>query len=276
MARRVLMADDWHSESFSDTAMDRYGFPEFNGKSYTLIKFGRCNMRCGFCFRDGANADADGRQPNSRYVDFEDIADLVVKQVKEGQIMRISGGEPGLYPTEVTELLNIIKENGGYSIIDTNGTIPSSAKRYAELADVMSIDGPKCSLGRVEKITNVPRKICWDLPLETMKISKGFPCRMVEYKAVLLDPLDYEHLSFLAENIPEDAILTLKSYREVMSKDLSDGSNIEKIINDGLHSVGPEEICGAAERLIKEHQSMKGRVMAILGSTRKKGSYRGF
>jgi len=273
--REVMMADPWYRSSFSSTAFVRYRLPEFKDKYYTLIIFGKCNMRCSFCFSGGSEKNLKNQLPGARAVEFEEVIEKVIEQVKNNEIIRISGGEPTLFPKEVKDILKAIKENGGYSILDTNGTNFNVLKELSKYIDVLSIDGPKASLNNIEILTGTRKEISWYKPLETLYNAKKLSYRVLEYKNVLFDPINYNHIRFLAENIPEESILTLKSYRETKEVK-NDGGFKREIISNGFKKPNKEEVYKTAEKLIRDFPSLRGRLLVIYGSTRRKENYKWF
>jgi organic radical activating enzyme len=261
---KVWMIGKGYQENFSDSASYRYGIAELKDKPYSHILFGSCNLRCVFCFQNGSNADSGGIIPESNLIDFNYIKSKTKELVRNGQVIRISGGEPTNFTEEVRELADVIREEGGFSILDTNGTNPSALSYLANHIDMISIDGPKASLQNIEEITQTPKAVSWDLPIRTLSESSTYQCKLVEYKVVVFDPIDYSHLAFLAERIPSNSILTIKNYRDTTTR---------KLNGELLQSVPENKLYDVAERLIEEFPKLQGKLTTIKGSTRKKESY---
>ena len=117
---------------FSSSIHTRYRLKRKNISSYSLVAFGKCNLSCKFCFTGGGRKSHEGLLPDAKQMDFEEIIDFVIRECKEGKAIRISGGEPTLFPKETLRILKIVREHGGLSIVATNGTNHKIAMQYSK------------------------------------------------------------------------------------------------------------------------------------------------
>jgi pyruvate formate lyase activating enzyme len=123
---------------------------EYPGKASTVIFFGGCNFRCGYCHNpELVFAEAPA-------ILTEDFFVFLKKRRRFIDAVCVSGGEPTLQP-ELPDLLRRIKENDVAVKLDTNGTNPQMLR--ALLADrlvdfvAMDIKGPS---GKYETIVGQP------------------------------------------------------------------------------------------------------------------------
>ena len=108
---------------------------EYPGKASTVIFFGGCNFRCGYCHNpELVFAEAPSILP-------EDFFAFLEKRRRFIDAVCVSGGEPTLQP-ELPDLLRRIKAKGLAVKLDTNGTNPSMLKELLRegLVDFIAMD----------------------------------------------------------------------------------------------------------------------------------------
>lgn len=102
--------------------LKRFSTVDYPSKLTSVIYFKSCNLACSYCYNLKGLRDSKG------YTMEDIINDIKVYNERFPNILdgiTISGGEPALYPEEVSILMERIKEIGNYKIkVDTNGTSP--------------------------------------------------------------------------------------------------------------------------------------------------------
>lgn len=105
-----------------------------------VISFGRCNMQCPYCFRDAQFVDEEYNVANTVEVKLGSILALIKPAIALGETIRLSGGDPCLYP-KVSEFIAryVVANNGSVSYCH-NGTAPGFVRRLLPFASSAAID----------------------------------------------------------------------------------------------------------------------------------------
>jgi len=185
--------------------------PRVYGKAYSCVLFGKCNFRCKFCFAKGDKADCKGIFPDAVLMDYGEVEKWVIDEAKRGVPIKITGGEPALFPEATIKLLKVAKRYGAYTQLDTNGSIPETVVQFSSYLDAIGLD-IKGNESNIEYLTGVQRELSLFKPLETLKLSKNFGC-LVEFKTIMFDFIDLKHLEWLYELIPKNAYWEWIQYR---------------------------------------------------------------
>lgn len=108
------------------------------GKKQIFVRFGRCNMHCGYC------DEADKMRPGAyRDVGLEDLfAQVAELERLKGphHSVSLTGGEPLFYPDFLAEFLPLLKQAGFKTYLETNGTLPAALKQNLAWIDVVAMD----------------------------------------------------------------------------------------------------------------------------------------
>lgn len=108
---------------------------EYPGKASTVIFFGGCNFRCGYCHNPEL---VFAENPD---ILLEDFFAFLEKRRRFIDAVCVSGGEPTLQP-ELPDLLRQLKEKDLAVKLDTNGTNPKMLRRLIseDLVDFIAMD----------------------------------------------------------------------------------------------------------------------------------------
>lgn len=98
-----------------------------------IISFGACNFSCPYCKRDGAFRDTDGSIISSTSATIDELYRVVEDAVEKQQVVRLSGGDPVVYPETSLLLAERIKKSGGRLSIAHNGSSPQFIKKLIEI-----------------------------------------------------------------------------------------------------------------------------------------------
>ena len=87
-----------------------------SGRVSTFFRFNYCNLRCSWCDTPYSSHRPDGSDITMDHA-MEEIMSHNCKEIV------ITGGEPFIWPTDLTDLCSQLKGHGCHITIETNGTI---------------------------------------------------------------------------------------------------------------------------------------------------------
>ncbi|MCW1300973.1 MAG: radical SAM protein [Candidatus Nanoarchaeia archaeon] len=252
----------WAKEPRPDFCLVRV--PSYLGKKYSMVLFGKCNFRCKFCFEKGDKADEKGVLPDARLMDFSELEEFVRREASAGKPIKITGGEPSLYPDETIQLIKIAKSQNVFTQVDVNGSLPDVCEELAKYVDSIGLD-IKGNEKNIEYLTGVNKKISLDAPLETLHRAEKFPC-FVEFKTVMFDFTDIDHLEWLYSHLPKKAFWELKQYRP--------HEGVERTPKQiDLRPASKEQILHLMDEMCRRHPDLEDRMVAIIGSAKDYRNY---
>lgn len=121
-----------------------------------IISFGGCNFHCPYCKRDCQYIDSEGNVIKTRTVSMKELKELIDKEAIKGRRVRLSGGDPSVYPKESIEIAKYVKENYNSRIsIAHNGSNYNYVKSIIEYLDYIAMDYKAFYKENIEKITGV-------------------------------------------------------------------------------------------------------------------------
>jgi organic radical activating enzyme len=107
----------------------------FVGAKQIFVRFSKCNMNCAYC-----------DEPRSRKAKSYSASGLMTEirrlNKKSGPHHSVSftGGEPLLYADFLRDPLELLKEEGLRSYLETNGTLPEELAKIIGLLDIIAMD----------------------------------------------------------------------------------------------------------------------------------------
>jgi len=106
-----------------------------------IISFGACNFACPYCKRDGAFRDKCGDIINAADVTLEGIFCVCDDAHAKGQVVRLSGGDPVVFPQVSLAIAKYMWETYGAKIsMAHNGSSPEFARKMAPYLESAAID----------------------------------------------------------------------------------------------------------------------------------------
>lgn len=123
-----------------------------------IFSFGRCNFSCRYCKRRGYFFDKQGNIIDSIDVDTETLFWLVKKHVALGNAIRLSGGDPCVFPGISRALLEYAVSLGGVTSIAHNGSSPEFVQLVLPYLHFASIDVKAATPKEFVQITSVDYK----------------------------------------------------------------------------------------------------------------------
>lgn len=224
-------------------------FPSsMRGKRYSAIIFDGCNFSCPFCFEANKNPDGSPREVLGQ-IEFGKVIDFALGEVKRGNPIEITGGEPTIYPDALSELVFAIKRNGGYVNLATNGSRPEVVWPLREQIDCLGLDIKSCP-ENIEFYTGRNKYVGFDKPLELLEQSKEYGCD-VHFKRIMFDSTRLEDLEFFYP-YASHAFWIIKQLRPFP---IQPEINLAPLASDKLNAMVRE----FADR----HKDLKGRLVSI-------------
>lgn len=148
--------------------MEEWGIADETPSHGILVQ--PCNFNCKFCNRTFLDKNC--------YADFSDdeFALSVLNLLPDGNRFKFSGGEPTLDRT-LEQKLSFIRQCGGKTFLDTNGSFPERILSLLEknLVDVLGVSlkgiSPEeaCETSGLDSVVS-----CWQNPLETIRLATRF------------------------------------------------------------------------------------------------------
>lgn len=90
--------------------------------SMRIFSFGACNFACPYCKRGGNFVNPDGSIVASCEATEEELLAEASSAVANGEVVRLSGGDPVMYPRVAYRLLKYTSEIGGVGSVAHNGS----------------------------------------------------------------------------------------------------------------------------------------------------------
>ena len=131
-----------HKDKIAQEVRPAYFLKAFNKpvENMRIFSFGNCNFNCPYCKRDGQFRDKDGNIINAVPVEMDYLLNKVGEVVQKGQTVRLSGGDPVMYPRTSLEVLQHAKSLGGRTSIAHNGSSPKFISMLLPYLDYAAID----------------------------------------------------------------------------------------------------------------------------------------
>jgi len=120
-----------------------------------IFSFGKCNFSCRYCKRKGQFLDSYGNIIDSTETDMDSLFALVRGHVKLGNVIRLSGGDPCVFPGISRALLEYAVSLGGVTSIAHNGSSPDFVQLVLPFLHFASIDVKAASPQEFMLITGI-------------------------------------------------------------------------------------------------------------------------
>ena len=98
-----------------------------------IISVGACNFSCPYCKRDGNFKDVDGSIITATPTKLGAIFEVVDDAISKGQVVRLSGGDPVVYPRESLAIASYVSQHHGRLSVAHNGSSPEFIKKLTDL-----------------------------------------------------------------------------------------------------------------------------------------------
>lgn len=136
--RPARLTDRQTATEISEVFSSLQGEGPYLGVKQVFVRFGRCNMHCGYC-------DELDKMQAERFdiVTMEDLLSRVdVLELERGPHHSISltGGEPLAYTPFLKNFLPKLKEKGFRTYLETNGTLSRELSSVIRWCDIIAMD----------------------------------------------------------------------------------------------------------------------------------------
>lgn len=106
-----------------------------------IISMGACNYNCPYCKRDGQFKGNGNSILNAYDVSMEDIFRIIDRHISLGHRIRLSGGDPCMFPAESLQIARYCMDKHGQKIsLAHNGSSPTLIHSLLPYLDYVAID----------------------------------------------------------------------------------------------------------------------------------------
>jgi len=202
-----------------------------------IISFGACNFSCPYCKRDGAFRDTDGSIISSISITIDELYKVVEDAVTKQQVVRLSGGDPVIYPEVSLLLAERVKELGGRLSIAHNGSSPQFVKKLIEVgleSAAIDLKAPSDLMNLRTGLSNGSGARMYKKSIETQDLlsSSGV---LVDVRTPIFSTTTVDDMLELAQDIiaggsEKNEFWTWRLYKPVQGCDWEAPRNIDGVI----------------------------------------------
>ena len=145
--KKFMKLGDKHTQTeISEVFSSLQGEGPYLGVKQIFVRFGRCNMHCGYCdelekMKEDAFKTYDVNKLVREIETFE-------KENGGHHSISLTGGEPLFYTPFLLNFLPKLKEKGFTTYLETNGTLPKELSKVIQWCDIFAMDiKPSSSTG---------------------------------------------------------------------------------------------------------------------------------
>ncbi len=138
MPKPVKIRDRRTETELSEIFSSLQGEGPYLGVKQIFVRFGRCNMHCGYCDElDKMKAERFDLYPLDRLV-----LEVEAQERASGghHSVSLTGGEPLFYTPFLENFLPKLKERGLVTYLETNGTLPAELSKVIAWCDIVAMD----------------------------------------------------------------------------------------------------------------------------------------
>lgn len=202
-----------------------------------IISFGACNFSCPYCKRDGNFRAPDGSILSSIDCTIEDLYRVCDDAIEKGQVIRLSGGDPCVFPEASVQLAQYVKGKGGRLSVAHNGSSPQFIKKLIDLGLESAAIDLKATRHEVSLRAGLKNGLgakMYDRSLETQDLlsSSGI---LVDVRTPIFSTTTLDDLLELAADIikggdREKEFWTLRLYKPVVGCDWDPPRSTEGVV----------------------------------------------
>lgn len=106
-----------------------------------ILSFGACNYACPYCKRDGQFKGAGNTIIRAAEYDWDFMKSTIDYAVSKGRRIRLSGGDPCMFPEQSLRIAQYVWESFGMKIsVAHNGSSPAYLRKLLPYLDYVAID----------------------------------------------------------------------------------------------------------------------------------------
>ncbi|XRO76674.1 7-carboxy-7-deazaguanine synthase QueE [Methanocaldococcus sp. 10A] len=186
------------------------GEGKYIGRRFIFVRFAGCPLNCIYCdemskgyFNRVEKIPGSGEFETLQNMEIEDVINAIDK-LKTPDLFAVSftGGEPLLYPKQIKEIVEILKDKGYRTFLESNGMFPEKVFYF----DIASIDIKLRE--HFEYIKDKDYKKLYKNELKTIK--KLYNLNSDVYaKVVIMEKTDIEDVKIIAKDLSDIGNITL-------------------------------------------------------------------
>ena len=187
-----------------------------------IVSFGACNFACPYCKRDCQLLDNNGLPIRAHEVDLSDIKAAVAPRIAAGERLRLSGGDPVMFPKESVALGQWAMDEFGKKLsIAHNGSSVRYAKMMAEYLEYAAIDLKGYSGSELAFRAGIPEKSGDAMLKSTLAVQDYLAAEgvLVDVRSPIFKETSLDHLykmaSLISKGGTENKFWTLRAYNPV-------------------------------------------------------------
>lgn len=141
-----------------------------------ILSFGACNFACPYCKRDGQFRSSDGSIITSVDCGIDTLESVVKDAIAHGQVVRLSGGDPVMFPQVAEHLCRLTHDLQGTFSIAHNGSSPRFALSLADCglhSAAIDLKSTRRGYGEAIGASCKQGRIAYDRSLETQRVLAG-------------------------------------------------------------------------------------------------------
>jgi len=187
-----------------------------------IISFGACNFHCPYCKRDCQLVDGEGNPIRAEEVDFNEVLAVVDDATAKNQRVRLSGGDPVMFPKESLAIAEYAMSKYGKKIsIAHNGSGLRFAKALSPYLDYAAIDLKGHDGTELAMRAGIPEKAGDKMLKSTLAVQDFLASQgvLVDVRTPVFDTTSLDNLYSMAEAITRTGVKnkfwTLRKYNPV-------------------------------------------------------------
>lgn len=212
------------------------------------IFYRSCNFHCEYCNNDF--------HENETYKDysFDEFVFIVSSLMKYGNRFKFTGGEATNNPC-LAEALRAVKQLGGYTFLDTNGSRPQLIEQLCndKLVDVLGISLKGITPEKAQQTTRCKKiDLCWNNVFKTIEIGNRNDIRTI-VTHVFYNDAGVDELECFANLIDP--------YKNVFLK--MNNLLFDKHHSSGLWSIDKKTFLNTAKEFAARHERWRNRIIVV-------------
>ena len=118
------------------------------GAAAVFLRFAGCNLACSYCDTPTAGTHPDafpvhgdrGTTEIGNPIECSELIDIVARDFECRGLAVLTGGEPLLQVSALSQVITGLKEKGFRTYLETNGTLPEAMREVRATVDFVSMD----------------------------------------------------------------------------------------------------------------------------------------
>ena len=202
-----------------------------------IISMGACNYNCPYCKRDGQFKGNGNSILNAYDVSMEEIFRIIDRQISLGHRIRLSGGDPCMFPAESLQIARYCMDNHGQKIsLAHNGSSPALIHSLLPYLDYVAIDFKGATPDEIARRSNTDiNQSSVDNILQIIVMCQ-LAGVLVDVRTVIFGDTSLGDLDSIGHMLSghNNVFWTLRKYNPVIGCDFLQADNDIRVIADRL------------------------------------------